>query len=236
MITGGSEGLGLALALGFAEEGASVSICARSRDPLETARRSVAALGRPCVAEALDVTDQAAVTRWQRRTAEEIGHPDVLINNASLLGLRVPLREYPLDSWRRTIDVNLTGTLIAMQAVLPGMAANGGGSIINVSSGAAVPPRIRWGAYAVSKAALEGLSINLAAELQETGVRVNLVDPGAMRTAMRADAYPDEDPRLLKEPSALLPLFLWLAGPRSQGVSGQRIVADEWRAQVDGDG
>src|SRR5690554_1975855 len=104
----------------------------------------------------------------------------------------------------------------------------GNGSIINVSSGAAIPPRPGWGAYAVSKYALEGFSRNLAAELEGSGIRVNIVDPGAMRTDMRAAAYPDEDPGTLKEPEAIAPLFLWLAGDGSQGTTGQRFQADEW--------
>lgn len=126
---------------------------------------------------------------------------------------------------------NLNGTFNVTRAVAPLMVGAGSGSVINVSSGASLPPRVNWGAYAVSKAAVDAFSYNLAAELNGSGVRVNIVDPGAMRTSMRADAYPAEDPTTLKEAESIVPLFLWLATDRSRGVTGQRFQADEWLRQ-----
>jgi NAD(P)-dependent dehydrogenase (short-subunit alcohol dehydrogenase family) len=234
MVTGGSEGLGLSLALAFAEAGAALSICGRRRGPLEEAKKKVLESGGACVAHALDVSDEEAVHRWAERTEVELGPPDALINNASLLGERVLLQGYPIHSWRETIDVNLTGTLIATQSVLPGMLAERSGSIVIVSSGAARAPRERWGAYAVSKSAVETLALNLAEELRGSGVRVNIVDPGAMRTGMRAAAYPSEDPGRVRQPASLAPLFLWLVSKESSGVTGTRIDAAEWMEEVTG--
>lgn len=234
MVTGGSEGLGLALALAFAEAGAAVSICGRRRAPLKAARERIVEHGVACVARALDVSDEEAVRRWVENTEEELGPPDALINNASLLGERVLLQDYPIHTWRETIDVNLTGTLIATQAVLPAMLAKRSGTIVAISSGAARPPRERWGAYAVSKSAVEALALNLAEELRGSGVRVNVVDPGAMRTGMRAAAYPAEDPGRLRRPASLAPLFLWLASEKSAAVTGTRIDAAEWMEDVAG--
>jgi NAD(P)-dependent dehydrogenase (short-subunit alcohol dehydrogenase family) len=201
---------------------------------LAEAEKLIAGRGVPCLAEALDITDEHAVRGWVDRATARLGTPDVLINNASVLGERTELLEYPLRSWRRTIEVNLTGTLVVTRAVLPGMVERRSGSVVMVSSGAARPPRERWGAYAVSKSAVETLTLNLAAELRESGVRLNIVDPGAMRTGMRAAAYPGEDPDQLKEPALIAPLFLWLAGDQSREVTGTRIVAEKWMAEQAG--
>lgn len=230
LVTGASRGLGRALAVAFARAGAPVAICARGADELEAAADEVRLAGAPCVARALDVADEAAVTEWAAEAERLLGPPGVLVNNASLLGPRVPLTAYPLPAWREVMEVNLAGALIATQAVLPRMLERREGVVINVSSGAAIPPRSDWGAYAVSKLALEGLSRNLARELAGTGVRVNLVDPGSMRTGMRAAAYPEEDPGTRKLPADIAPLILWLAGPGARDVTGERFQADEWLA------
>lgn len=234
MVTGGSAGLGLALALAFAEAGALVSICARKEPPLRKARERILELSDRCVAVAADVTDEGAMRDWVLLTSEELGEPDALVNNASVLGERLAIQDYPVEDWRHTMDVNVTGTLIATQAVLSGMVRRRTGSIVTVSSGAAVPPRVRWGAYGVSKSAVESLTLNLAEELRGTGVRANVVDPGAMRTEMRAAAYPAEDPRRVKDPSSIAPLFLWLASAESGQVTASRIVAEEWLEEVVG--
>lgn len=228
LITGASRGLGAALAVAFGRRGARVAICARSGDSLRGVSAEVQEAGGTCLPAAVDVTDTDAVERWADEAARELGEPAVLINNASVLGPRAPLAEHSPGEWRETLDVNLTGTFLVTRAVLPRMLRAGQGSIVNVSSGAAVPPRTRWGAYAVSKLALEGFTQNLAAELDGTGVRVNAVDPGAMRTGMRATAYPEEDPRTLKRPEDTVGVFLWLASPASRGVTGERLRADDW--------
>jgi len=230
LITGASRGLGAALAIRFAQAGARLGICARDASALERVASAVRDAGADCLATGCDVGDAAEVDRWVRSAEERLGAPAVLVNNASVLGPRVPLAEHDVDEWRRTIEVNLTGAFLATRAVLRPMLGAGGGSIINVSSGAAIPPREAWGAYAVSKHALEGFSLNLAEELAGTGVRVNIVDPGAMRTEMRAEAYPDEDPLTLKTPEDRTGVFLWLASDDAANVSGQRFRADDWRA------
>jgi NAD(P)-dependent dehydrogenase (short-subunit alcohol dehydrogenase family) len=234
VITGASRGLGAALAASFAEAGARLSICARSERSLTEITGRLEALAAPYLARAVDVAREEEVDRWIGDTERELGTPHVLVNNASILGPRAPLAEHPLDAWRQVLDVNLTGTFIATKRVVRAMRSRGSGSIINVSSGAAVPPRVNWGAYAISKDALEGLSWNFAGELAGTNIRVNVVDPGAMRTEMRAEAYPDEDPATLKEPASIVPLFFWLAGDGSREVTGQRFQADRWIAEHPG--
>jgi NAD(P)-dependent dehydrogenase (short-subunit alcohol dehydrogenase family) len=228
LITGASRGLGAALARAFAEVGAAIALAARGRAALNALAAELRSSGARCHAAAIDVRDETAVEEWVREAAAELGPPTVLINNASLLGPRAPLLDIAPDEWRGTLDVNLTGAFLACRSVIPIMLAHGGGSVVNVSSGAAVPPRTNWGAYAVSKHALEGFTSNLAAELAGTGVRVNSVDPGAMRTAMRGAAYPDEDPASVKTPAEAVGVFLWLGSTASRGVTGERFRADGW--------
>ncbi|HEY6581709.1 MAG TPA: SDR family NAD(P)-dependent oxidoreductase, partial [Rubrobacter sp.] len=152
---------------------------------------------------------------------------DVLINNAGLLGPRVVIEEYPEDEWRRVIDANLTGPFLVSRAAIPHLSA--GGSIINVVSGVSVEGRAEWGAYSVSKFGVEGLTQILAAELKQSGVRVNAVDPGGMRTDMRAAAYPEEDPQTRIPPEENTAVFLYLASDESKDVTGGRFKAQEFK-------
>lgn len=230
LITGASRGLGQALAAEFARAGARLGLCARGEEALAATAAAVRVEGASVRAASLDVADEGAIRSFVGRLEEAWGGVDVLVNNASLLGPRVPLRDHPIAEWRQVLDVNLTGTFLAAQAVLPGMRRRGDGSIINVSSGVGNQPRANWGAYAVSKWAVEALTYNLALEEADAGVRANVVDPGSMRTAMRRAAYPDEDPAKLREPRESVGVFLWLASDASRHVSGQRFQAQLWRA------
>ncbi len=126
------------------------------------------------------------------------------------------------------MDINVTGALVAVQAVLPGMREAGRGSIINVSSGVGNRARADWGAYGVSKWALEALTWNLALEERAAGVRVNVVDPGSMRTEMRREAYPGEDPTAPAPPRDVTGVFLWLASDEARHVTGERFRAQDW--------
>ncbi|MFO7894533.1 MAG: SDR family oxidoreductase [Longimicrobiales bacterium] len=226
-ITGASRGLGRALADAFADAGARLVLCARGEDRMAAA---AASLRDETEVEwgAVDVSDAADVASLVARATERFGPIDTLVNNASILGPRVPLREHPLDAWREVLDVNVTGTLLPIQAVLPGMREAGRGSIINVSSGVGNIARKRWGAYAISKWGVEALSKNLALEEEDAGIRVNIVDPGRLRTEMRRAAYPDEDPKRPAPPEDATGVFLWLASGESEGVTGERFRALDW--------
>lgn len=228
MVTGASRGLGRALAEAFAGAGARLVLCARGEEDLRAVAERLEAGGAEVVWGAADVADEAAVAALVSRAESRFGPVSALVNNASMLGPRVPLRDHPLDAWRQVLEVNLTGTLIPTLAVLPGMRAAGAGSIINVSSGVGNVVRERWGAYAVSKWGVEALSRNLAAEEADAGVRVNIVDPGRLRTDMRRAAYPDEDPSRPAPPEDATGVFLWLASPASADVTGERFDALEW--------
>jgi NAD(P)-dependent dehydrogenase (short-subunit alcohol dehydrogenase family) len=139
----------------------------------------------------------------------------------------VPIAEYPEDEWRKVLEANLTGPFLLTKAVIPYMPE--GGSIINVTSGVSIEGRPRWGAYSVSKFGLEGLTQILAAELEDRGIRANSVDPGGMRTEMRAAAYPDEDPMTRIIPEENTDVFLYLASDESKDVTGERFKSQEFQ-------
>ncbi len=228
MITGASRGLGRALAAAFAAAGASVSGCARNHSGLLETERALRDRDLSMHSATLDITDEAALKSWVGDVERVLGTPTVLINNASALGSRVTIQNHDLGEWRKTLEVNLTGSFLAARAVIPAMQQAGRGSIIQLSSGAAIAPRTNWGAYSISKIAADGLALNLAEEMRGSGVRVNIVDPGAMKTEMRAAAYPDENPSTLEEPEARVGVFLWLAGRDSGDVTGKRFTASGW--------
>jgi NAD(P)-dependent dehydrogenase (short-subunit alcohol dehydrogenase family) len=227
MITGASQGLGRALALAFSREGANLVITSRNEDALKPVAEEAEGAGDKVLTVAADVSKSEDVEKLVSAATERFGRVDVLVNNAGLLGPRVPIAEYPEDEWRKVLEANLTGPFLLTKAVIPHMPE--GGSIVNITSGVSIEGRPRWGAYSVSKFGLEGLTQILAAELEERGIRANSVDPGSMRTEMRAAAYPDEDPMTLITPEENTDVFLYLASDESRNVSGERFKAQEFQ-------
>src|SRR5919202_1975677 len=228
MITGASRGLGRALTLACAEEGANVVKTSRSAESFEPVFEEDGGTRVAVLAIPADIARSTDVERLIDAAVERFGRIEVLINNAGLLGPRVPIEEYPEDEWRKVLEANLTGPFLLTKAVIPYMSE--GGSIINITSGVSIEGRPRWGAYSVSKFGLEGLTQILAAELEEHGIRVNSLDPGSMRTEMRAAAYPDEDPMTLITPEDNTDVFLYLASDESRNVTGERFKAQEFVA------
>jgi NAD(P)-dependent dehydrogenase (short-subunit alcohol dehydrogenase family) len=227
LVTGASQGLGKALALAYAEEGAKVVINSRSEDSIRPVAEEVEEKGAAVLAVAADVSDAEDVQKLVDAAVEWFGRIDVLVNNAGVLGPRVEILEFPEDEWRKVIDANLTGPYLVSKAAIPHMPE--GASIINVVSGVSVEGRPEWGAYSVSKFGIEGLTQILAAELEERDIRVNAVDPGGMRTDMRAAAYPEEDPSTKITPEENTDVFLYLASDESEGVTGERFKAQDFQ-------
>lgn len=230
MITGASRGLGKALALAFAKQGATLAISARGETALMKAKAEAEALGaREVLAVAADMSLSRDVERFVATTEAAFGRIDVLINNAAILGPSpMPyLLDYPEEDFAEVLRVNTIGPFLVTRRVLPGMLQSGSGSVINVSSEAGAVGYAGWGAYGISKFALEGLTETWAAELNGTGVRVNMVDPGSMDTAMMALADPDPD-YALADPRDVVDVFLYLASDDAKEVSGQRFLAQQF--------
>jgi NAD(P)-dependent dehydrogenase (short-subunit alcohol dehydrogenase family) len=228
LITGGSRGIGRAVAAAYARAGARVFICARDQAGVERALQELRATGGESQGAAGDIGNADDARRIAAAALERFGAIDVLVNNASLLGPRVPIAEYPYDQWREVMRVNVDGLFLVTRQVLQAMLPRRQGSIINVSSGVGRVGRARWGAYAVSKFALEGFTQTLADELRDHGIRVNSINPSPTRTAMRAAAYPEEDPQTLPRPEEITAAFVYLASDESLAVTGKQFDAQEW--------
>lgn len=223
IVTGASRGLGRAVAEAVAAEGGRLVVTATRTGHLDALVSRLRERGTEVHPLALDLGDPRSVSAAAREAVAVLGRVHGLVNNAGLLGMRAPLADYPADLWERVMAANVTGTLLLTQAVLPAMSR--GGAIVNVSSGAAGRPT--WGAYAISKLALDGITDMLRAELADRGVRCVSVNPGGMRTTMRAAAYPEEDPATVPHPSArVAPFVAILAG----ADPGPRVEAAEWTA------
>ncbi|HEY1374500.1 MAG TPA: SDR family NAD(P)-dependent oxidoreductase [Candidatus Binatia bacterium] len=228
LITGASRGIGKAIARAYAREGAKVFICARGEAELECAAAEIRAAGGDVSFSAADLARDGAAARIVREAERRYGPPDVLVNNAGILGLRAPIVTYPIDAWEEVMQINVNSVFVLTQAILRLMTARRAGSIINVSSGVGKAGKARWGAYAVAKFAIEGFTQVLADELKEWNIRANAVNPGGTRTTMRAEAYPEEDPARLPTPDEITPLFVYLASDESASVTGQSLDAREW--------
>ena len=227
MVTGASQGLGRALALAYAREGAMLVINSRNYESIRDVVEEIHSLGVEVLGIGADVTSSSDVENLVDVAVEHYDRIDVLVNNAGLLGPRVAIEEYPEDEWRRVLDANLTGPFLVSKAAIPYMRE--GASIVNVTSGVSIEGRAEWGAYSVSKFGMEGLTQILAAELKDRGIRVNSVDPGGMRTGMRAVAYPDEDPTTRITPEENTAVFLYLASNESRDITGERFKAQEFQ-------
>ena len=227
MVTGASQGLGRALALAYAREGAMLVINSRNYESIRDVVEEIHSLGVEVLGIGADVTSSSDVEDLVDVAVEHYDRIDVLVNNAGLLGPRVAIEEYPEDEWRRVLDANLTGPFLVSKAAIPYMRE--GASIVNVTSGVSIEGRAQWGAYSVSKFGMEGLTQILAAELKDRDIRVNSVDPGGMRTGMRAVAYPDEDPTTRITPEENTAVFLYLASNESRDITGERFKAQEFQ-------
>ncbi|MCP8969613.1 SDR family NAD(P)-dependent oxidoreductase [Ectobacillus ponti] len=225
MITGASRGLGRELALAFARGGNDLAICARNGEALASVKHEAEQLGVRVVAVAVDVSVPRDVEKFVAVAEEAFGRVDVLINNASILGPSpMPyLLDFPEEDFLEVLRVNVMNPFLVSKRVLPGMLQRNAGSIINVTSEAGHTGYAGWGAYAVSKFALEGVTEVWADEVSDTNVRINMVDPGEMDTAMHALAVPDCDYELAN-PADVVDVFLYLASDASR-ENGERLTA-----------
>jgi NAD(P)-dependent dehydrogenase (short-subunit alcohol dehydrogenase family) len=238
LITGASQGLGHEIALSYARNGArGLALVARDAMALKKLKSEIneIASGTQVVVIQADLGLAGDVERTAAVTLDVCGgRLDVLVNNASTLGpTPMPyLLDYPVHDFLQVLNVNLVAPFLLIQNLLAGM-IDQGGSIINVTSDAGRVGYPGWGAYGISKFGLEGLSQTWAAELVDTPVRVNWVDPGNMNTAMHRDAEPNEDPSAWAHPRDVVDLFVYLASRQSQHIRGRRFEAQSnWRKTI----
>jgi NAD(P)-dependent dehydrogenase (short-subunit alcohol dehydrogenase family) len=227
LITGASDGIGRAAALACARHGATVVLLGRTQAKLEAVYDEISAAG--CPEPAISLMDLARAQgpdyyQLTERILKTWGRLDGLLHNAAMLGQRAPIEHYDIGIWHQVLHLNLNVPFILTQVLMPALRKSADASVVFTSSGVGRQGRAFWGAYGVSKFAIEGLSQTLADELKTEGrIRVNCVNPGAARTRMRAAAYPGEDPASRPEPATLMGPYLWLLGPASRGVTGQSI-------------
>jgi NAD(P)-dependent dehydrogenase (short-subunit alcohol dehydrogenase family) len=225
LVTGAGAGIGRAVALALARHGATVVLTGRAAQRLEAVYDAIVSLGYPKPAYLPLDLETALAQDYDALAAaitSEFGRLDGLLHNAGILGMRSPIRYHDVPTWCRVLHVNLTAAFALTQVCLPLLEAAPDGSLLFTTSGLGVRGRAHWGAYSVSKGGIERLAEVLADEY-EGGLRVNLVNPGPVRTAMRALAYPAEDPARLALPEDITATYLYLLGPESAGVSGGRF-------------
>ena len=229
LVTGAGAGIGRALAKRIASLGATVILHGRTVSRLESVYDEIRAEGGPdpaifplnlerATGEDYDHLSGAIEAQW--------GRLDGLVHNAGILGGRTPIEHHDVADWQRVLHVNLTAPFILCRCLLPLLFQSADASVVFTSSGVGRRGKAYWGAYAVSKFGVEGLSQVLADELaNKPNIRVNAINPGATRTTMRAAAYPAEDPERLKTPEEILGAYLYLLGPDSRGITGRSYDA-----------
>lgn len=232
LVTGAGDGIGRAAALAYARHGADVVLLGRTESKLEAVFDTIESETetRPVVVPAdLEHASEDAATILFHAIRREYARLDGILHNAGLLGPRTPIAAYPVSDWLEIMHVNVNAAFIVTRALMPLLEESPDASVVFTSSGVGRRGRAEWGAYAVSKFAIEGLMEVLADETSPTGrLRFNSLNPGATRTAMRAAAYPDEDPETLPMPEDHMGLYLYLVGPDSQGITGERFDAASW--------
>jgi len=229
LITGAGDGIGAAAAKSCAAHGATVILLGRTTRKLEAVYDAIEAAGHPQAAIYPMNLEGAAPKDYEdlaNTIEKEFGRLDGLLHNASLLGTLTPLSQYSVEQWSKVMQVNLNAPFLMTQACLDLLKASDDASVLFTGSSVGRKGRAYWGAYGVSKAANENMMQIWADELESnTSVRVNSINPGAVRTTMRARAYPGEDPYTLPKPEAVIGTYLYLLGPDSKGVTGQQFDA-----------
>jgi NAD(P)-dependent dehydrogenase (short-subunit alcohol dehydrogenase family) len=229
LVTGASRGLGRAVAKRYAAEGAHVLALARSLDLLESLDDEIRAEGGEATLIPLDLAQGTAIDALAKPLLDRFGRLDILLANAAILGLLTPLAHYPPELWRNVMAINVDANWRLIRALDPLLRASPAGRALFVTSGVTRRPAPYWGAYAVAKAALEAMVLMYAAEVANSNLKVNLVNPGPTRTAMRAEAFPGEDPLTLTPPEALADALVALAEPGFK-LHGQWLSASDWLA------
>ncbi len=228
LVTGAGDGIGKEAALTYARHGATVILLGKTVSKLTAVYDDIIAQGgaEPAIVP-LDL--KGATSKHYKDMAAtikaEFGQLDGVLHNAGILGVLSPFEHIDLPTWQDIMQVNVTAAMLMTQALIPVLKQAAHASVVFTSSGVGRTGRAYWGPYAVSKFATEGLMQVMADEYANSTIRVNCINPGATRTAMRARAYPGEDTNLLKTPAELMWLYLYLMSESSLKINGQSIDA-----------
>ena len=224
LITGGGRGIGKAVALAYARQGAALALCARTGAELNQTCQEIRSLNAECVTWTCDVSLEEPVKELVANVTRKFGRIDVLVNNAGVMTRPVSIPELDVKKWDYTIAVNLRGPFLVTRAVLPIMLKKKSGSIINVSSVIGRSAYANFIAYATSKWGLEGFTQTLAVEVKSNNIRVNSVDPGYVATKLTGYAG--------SKPESITDVFVYLASDEAGGVTGKVLSSSNWKSQV----
>jgi len=224
VITGGGRGIGKAIALHYAREGAKLALCARTSAELDQTVGETRALKTAAEGWTCDVSMEDSAREFIANAFKKFGRIDVLVNNAGVMTRPAPITELDVKKWDYTIAVNLRGPFLITQAVLPIMIKQKSGSIINVSSSIGRGAYANFIAYATSKWGLEGFTQNLAAELRSSHILVNSVEPGYVATKLTGFHG--------SQPESVTDVFVYLASDEAKGVTGKMLSSSGWKSQI----
>jgi NAD(P)-dependent dehydrogenase (short-subunit alcohol dehydrogenase family) len=229
LVTGATRGLGRALAFDFARDGYVVYATGRDERALAELDEEARAANLEVHPLRSDVTTDEGVDAIAKRLDADGARLDVIVHNAGLLGDRVELASYPDETWDAVIATNVRAPFLLTQRMLPSLAPNA--ALIFVSSGIVEQARPRWGAYYVSKVGVDAVAATYAVELKPRGIRVFIVNPGPLRTVMRTEAFPSENPQTVPAPEERTGVFLWLARYGGIELTGRRDEAEEFKGR-----
>src|SRR5688572_30737199 len=231
MVTGAGAGIGRAVALALASAGAEVILLGRTVRKLEGVHAEIQKLGGPEASIVPLDLERALAPEYEAVAAavqSRYGRLDGLLHNAALLGTLTPLEQYDIPTYMRVMHVNVTAALALTQVLSRLLRASADAAVLFTTSGVGNQGRAYWGAYSISKFAVEGMAQILAQETEKlTSIRVNVIEPGRTRTAMRRQAYPSEAAESLPLPESHVKTYLALLGPASRGVTGGRFSAQD---------
>ncbi len=232
LVTGAGDGIGKTMSIALAAQGATIILLGRTTAKLEAVYDIIEAAGSPQAAIYplnLEGASPHDYFELAETVAKEFGSLEGLLHNAAQVKLLSRLDDYDVDTWYQVMQVNLNAPFMLTQACLPILRSAEQASVVFTSDTIGRKAKAYWGAYGVSKFGVEGLMQLLAEETRENSpIRVNSVDPGPTRSNLRAHAYPGEDPLSIKTAEELIPLYLWLFGAESIGITGQAFSFDNW--------
>jgi NAD(P)-dependent dehydrogenase (short-subunit alcohol dehydrogenase family) len=224
LVTGGGRGIGKAVALHYAREGARLAICARTAAEIDAAAKEIRSGGADCLALACDVSLEDPVMKLIEEVEKRFGRIDVLVNNAGVMTRPAPVADFEIKKWDYTIAVNLRGPFLVTKAVLLIMIRQRSGSIVNVSSSIGRGAYANFAAYAVSKWGIEGFTQTLAAEVRSQNIRVNSVEPGYVATKLTGYSG--------SRPESVTDVFVFLGSDESKNVTGRMLSSSGWKSEL----